>query len=80
MNDKPQMTPEEMERLIRERGAEPGQWGAFGGGVGRPKFLTRQAEHLEQLKTLLEGIVRGKQAEVDQLKEQLVRLQHGGGR
>lgn len=78
-NPKPQMTREEMEQLIRERGGDPGQWGQFGGVVGRPKFLTRQAEHLTKLKAMLEGVVQTKQAEVDQLKEKLARLQHGGG-
>lgn len=76
---KPPLTPEELAKIIRERGAEPGQWGQFGGVVGRPRFLVRQAEHLEKLKAMLEGIVQSKQSEVEQLQEKLARLQHGGG-
>ena len=76
------MTKEELEEQLRERGGKPGEWDDFGGaheGTPKPKFIRDQVKNLHTLKAVLEQAVGSKEAEVDLLRERLVRLRYGGG-
>ena len=57
---------------------KPG-WGPVGGTPQSPQFLRQQADNLIKLREMLEGVVAKKQAEVEILREKLIRLKHGGG-
>lgn len=56
-------------------------WGPMGGGPARqPQFVRDQAANMIKLRTLLEGMVQQKQAEILAHQEKLLRLLHGGGK
>jgi len=55
-------------------------WVEMGGGEPRhPEFATHQAENLLKIRDMLEQVVAQKQAEVQALKEKLVRMRRQGG-
>jgi len=70
----------EIQELLKKLGLDPGQWGDSPERTVRLPMVDRQKVALEKLKTLLEGAVEDDRKTILQLREQLNRLQFGGGR
>jgi hypothetical protein len=76
----PAPTPEEVVDQIEETGQKTGAWGQMGGKDTRPMFLTEQVDLARKLKSVLEQQEALLTAELQQAKEALHRIKHGGGR
>ncbi len=72
-------THEQIEEELKAMGIDPGAWGVSEGGEASMPVLNRQAEVLLKLKGALEGMVAKDLASLEQLREQMERLGHGGG-
>lgn len=72
-------TPEQIMEELKSLGIDPGAWGFSEGGNAAMPMLNRQGESLKKLKGALEGMVEKDLASLGQLREQMERLEHGGG-
>lgn len=72
-------TPEQLVEEMKALGIDLGAWGMSEGGEATMPLLNRQAEVLAKLKGALEGMVVKDLASLEQLREQMERLEHGGG-
>ena len=72
-------TPEEMMADLKAMGVNLDSWGETTQSDAVLPTVDRQRAALEKLKGALEGMVAKDQATIDQLHEQMIRLQHGGG-
>lgn len=77
---KPAPTPEEVLKQIEESGQKAGEWGEMGGKATRPLFMDEQVDLANRLKAVLEQQESLLTAELQQAKEALHRIKHGGGR
>jgi len=75
---RPEMTPEQVEALLRELGVEPGQWSSTPEHLAG-SIMGKRPEVLLRLRDLLEQFEARDKATVAHLRERLTRLQHGGG-
>lgn len=73
------MTREEFEQLLRSKGIDPGEWKETKSGSIKTPFWEQQKALLEKLKALLEVQVEQDKSKVEELREQLERMKHGGG-
>jgi len=76
------MTEEEakqLEKQLKERGVELGQWFDVKGGVLRHQALEDQKQMLLQMRGLLEGQLAVHLKQLDDAVQQLERTKHGGG-
>jgi hypothetical protein len=71
--------PKELQDLFIKSGLSEGRWADVEEHSVQPPLVTHQAEALIKLRAFLESLVAQDQATVAQLKEQIVRLKHGGG-
>ena len=55
------------------------KWQEVGGETITPKIVKQQRDALLRLKAILEGVVEQNQKKVAVVREQLHRMQHGGG-
>jgi len=74
-----EQTPEELQTLLNELGVESGEWQERDSCRVTPELVLRQRQKLERLRELLGGLVEQDQKSLAALKEQLARLQYGGG-
>lgn len=72
-------TPDQLADELKALGIDPGAWGVSDGGTTTMPMLNRQGEALVKLRGALEGMVAKDQVALEQLREQLTRLGHGGG-
>jgi len=72
-------TAEEILEELRAAGIDPGQWGELGGHDASPLLLGEQVRLAKDLKGVLEAQERLLQKELQQAKEALHRVKHGGG-
>lgn len=72
-------TLEEVLDEIKAAGLKTGAWGALGGAEARPLFLKDQIELAQKLQGLLRKQEEILSQELQQTKEALHRIQHGGG-
>jgi len=77
--DTKQMSPEEVLEELKKLGVDAGGWGKVESHTAQPQFLRRQGESLTKLRDILESVVAKDQADVARLREQLTRLEQGGG-
>ena len=79
MKNQEQPTPEELEALLQRLGVPSGEWQATEGKPTLPPFVKNQIETLAKLRDYLSGIVTTDAQSVARMKEQIVRMQRGGG-
>ena len=74
-------TPEEITEELKSLGIDLGSWGdaTNGGTAVQLSSLDRQRGALLKLRGALEGLVESDRQTTLRLKEQLARLDHGGG-
>lgn len=72
-------THEQIAEELKSMGLDLGAWGMSDGGEATMPVLNRQAETLVKLRGALEGMVNKDLATLGQLREQVERLEHGGG-
>lgn len=70
---------QEIQDLLKKMGLDPGQWGDSPERTVKLSAVERQREPLLKLRGLLEGVVEADRKTLLQLREQLNRLQFGGG-
>ena len=71
--------PPDIEQILTDLGLSPGEWGTIPEHTTGLGALDRQKMTLLKLKAVLEQVVNADQQRVAALREQLVRLRHGGG-
>ena len=71
--------PEDLKALFDKLSAEVGEWEERDACSVTPELVVSQREKLERLRDLLGGLVGQDQKSLAALREQLVRLQYGGG-
>lgn len=69
---------EVLERL-KKAGVEPGKWEEQPERLVTSPLLTGQIDNLRKIRDLLEQMVESDRKRVATLREQIVRLEHGGG-
>lgn len=79
MSTKPKVTAEDLKDMLSGLGLAPGAWGELAERLIGSGPVAGQKDALIRLRVLFEGLVEQEQQAVARLKEQLVRLQHGGG-
>lgn len=73
-------TIEEVKKRLEDMGIKPGQWGEVSGrSISAAAVLGTQGQALLKMRSVLETLMAKDQADLSRLKEQLARLQHGGG-
>jgi len=72
-------TPEQMVEELKAMGIDLGEWVASDGGDVMMPLVGRQVEAMLKLKSALETMVARDLASLDRLREQVQRLEHGGG-
>jgi hypothetical protein len=72
-------TSEQLVEEMKALGIDLGAWGSSEGGDATMPVLNRQGEALVKLRVALEGMVAKDLASLGQLREQMERLEHGGG-
>lgn len=65
--------------ILEEAGVTPGEWGETQEHVAGIEAVSRQRENLLKLKGVLEKALVEDQKRLADLREQLIRLKHGGG-
>jgi hypothetical protein len=73
------MTPQELMDKFKAEGIDLSKWLSVDEKFIKPVALEEQRALLVQLRDILEGMVEQDRLKVLQLKEQVARLQHGGG-
>jgi len=71
--------PEDVVEELRKAGINPEHWVDMDEKMVRPMALDEQRRLLMKLRNMLEGIVEQDRQKVLNLREQIIRLQHGGG-
>lgn len=69
----------DVEQELADLKVKLGEWGAAGDKTITPSAATRQAGTLLRMKDLLEEMAKGDRDSIDDLKEKLSRIRHGGG-
>lgn len=72
-------TPPEIQQLLDKFGVTIGEWDGMEEHSTRPPVMDRQAQTLVKLKKFLDQMVAQDQQALATLREQLSRLEHGGG-
>jgi hypothetical protein len=72
-------TPEQVMAELESLGVNLGSWGSTEGGTTALPTVNRQRDALLKLRVALEKVVTKDVATLEQLQEQLKRLEHGGG-
>lgn len=72
-------TTEQIMEELKSMGIDSGSWAASNGGQSVLPSVERQRESMIRLSVALNKIISGDQSTLDQLREQLKRLEHGGG-
>jgi len=72
-------TIQDAQELLKQLGISSGQWGNTPDRTIRLPVVDKQSEALLKLRALLENLVESDRQTMLQLREQLNRLQHGGG-
>jgi len=75
----PEPSLEELQRLLIRLGVQPGTWGERSERVITPERVHAQRENLIKLRGLLDLAMQQDQNALAALREQLTRLEHGGG-
>jgi len=73
------MTNEELEQLMARLGIKPGDWASTTERPTHMPFVQAQMDNLVKLRDYLEGLVATDNQSLARLREQLTRLQRGGG-
>ena len=71
--------PKELDDLLKRFGLDPGQWGETPEKTATSPFANQQQKMLLKLRNLLEGLAEKDRRSVAALREQIIRLEHGGG-
>jgi hypothetical protein len=79
IEDTKKMSPEEVRKALKDMGIDIDGWGDVESHSAQPEFLQRQGRTLVKLRDILTSVVAKDQSDVARLREQLARLQHGGG-
>ena len=74
-----QQIPPEMAELLGSLGAKLGQWGQTTEHVTDLGIISHQRDTLLKLRGVLEDVASDHQKRLMGLREQLIRLKHGGG-
>jgi hypothetical protein len=77
--DPKDMTPEELQALMERLGVNLGGWNDVEEKDAVPPMVTRQLEALVKLRAMLQGMAENDAKRVTALREQLARLEYGGG-
>lgn len=77
--DPKDMTPEEVLEAVKQMGAKLGEWQEVEEKEAVPPMMNRQVEALLKLRAILEGMAEQDAKRLASLREQLARLQYGGG-
>lgn len=72
-------TVEEMLAELEKRGIKPGQWTHLEGGKKQTPKMKEQESILLKLRSLLQAQLDADMVSLDQAREKLERLKHGGG-
>jgi len=72
-------TQEELEALLKQAGVSSGGWQPAGGQPTHMPFVKPQLDNLIKLRDYFSGLTEGDNQTVARLREQLARLQRGGG-
>lgn len=70
---------QEMLDRLKEAGINPGQWHDQPERLVTSGILTGQVGNLQNLKKLLEQLIESDRKRIGVLREQIIRLEHGGG-
>ena len=70
---------QEVLEKLRAAGVETGQWEEQPEKLVTSRLLTGQIGNLQKLKALLEQLVESDRKRIRVMREQMVRLKHGGG-
>lgn len=73
------LTPEEILEQIKAAGQQAGAWGEMGDVDAAPLLLGEQVQLAKELKSILKQQEQILQTEVQQAREALHRIRHGGG-
>ena len=79
MSDPKEFTPEEATEALKQLGVNPGEWGETAERLGVPLLMSNQTEALLRIRDILQKMAEEDAKKVAALREQIVRLQHGGG-
>lgn len=71
--------PPEIQAVLQQLGIDPGKWGETPENFTSIGTIQKQADILLRLRAVLEQVQGMDQRRLADLKEQLVRLKHGGG-
>ena len=72
-------TQEELFAELEAKGFKLGQWGRMSGGTRQTPKMKEQEQILLKLKTLLETQLNADVVTLEEAREKLARLEHGGG-
>ncbi|MEI6297644.1 MAG: hypothetical protein WCO84_08490 [bacterium] len=72
-------TQEELEALLTRMGVASGEWKDSEGGPTHLPFVKPQLDNLTKLRDHFVGMVEADNQVIAQLREQVIRLQRGGG-
>ena len=70
---------EELFAELEAKGIKLGQWSALKGGKGTTKKLREQQQTLVKLRDLLQVQLDADMASLEEARERLARIEHGGG-
>ena len=71
--------PPDIQELLGKLGVDPGKWGETPDHLTNLGTVQRQMESLLKLRGVLEQVQGMDQRRLADLKEQLIRMKHGGG-
>lgn len=71
------MKKDELLKIFKENGIEPGQWHQ-GGGTVEPQFIKDQIQSLKKVKILIEKQIEKDLKEIQKLRELQKKIEHGG--
>ena len=72
-------TVEELQAELEKRGIKPGQWSHLAGGKKQTPKMKEQESILLALRSLIQAQLDTDLVSLDQAREKLDRLKHGGG-
>ena len=75
----PEVTPEQAKEVLSQLGVKQGEWGETEERFGVPLLMSNQADALLRIRDMLQKMAEDDAKKVAALREQLARLQHGGG-
>jgi len=72
-------TEKDVEDLLKRLGVDPGGWRGTSEKPTQLPFVKAQIRTLERLRDYLNGVVESDTQKIAQLREQITRMQRGGG-